>query len=233
MNSSQSKNGWLLPGAILFSGLVLAFAVYSARHQPTSAPNGHPEAARPVSPQDHILGNPTAPIVVIEYSDIDSSYATDYQQVMTQIVQNYSKSGSVLWVFRNFPGASSDVNAGEHAEAAECVAAVGGSSGFFKFINAIQAAMPADGFFDPVNYDPIVTSLGYSSQTFESCLKAHTYQKQVQADNDNAVAVGATGSPYSIVLAKGQKPVVVAGSVPYGTMKQVIDSLLQKQLQTK
>jgi protein-disulfide isomerase len=232
MQQSSTSN-WLLPGAILFTGIVIAVSIFMVREHAAVSTNGHPEAATPVSTADHELGNPTAPVVVIEYSDIDSQYAIDFQQVMGQIVQNYSNNGSVAWVFRHFPLASTDANAEEHAEAAECISAVGGSSGFFKFVSAMQQASPTDGLFDPSNYDAVVTGLGYSSKPFDACLAAHTYKKQVEADYENALKVGATGSPYSIIEVRGQKPVVISGSVPYSTMKQVIDGLLQTQLNSK
>lgn len=228
-----ARKEWILPGAIIFAGIILAVAIFVTQHHIGTNTNGNPKAALPVSTNDHVLGKPTAPIVVIEYADIDSPYAKDFQQVMEEVMQKYGSNGNVAWVFRHFPFASDDPNAEEHAEAAECVAAEGGSDGFFGFIDAMQAAAPGDNIFDPKGYDTLVQNLGLSTGSFDTCLTAHTYKKAVQTDYDNAIAVGATGSPYSIIEIKGQAPIVIAGSVPYSTMEKIIDTALANQLQSK
>ncbi len=228
----SSQNEWFLPGAIVLAGIILAGAIYITRHHAPLPTVGDPEAANPVSLSDHVYGNPAAPIVIIEYADIDSSYSKDFQQVMEEVMANYGPSGNVAWVYRHFPLSGADPNDGEHAEAAECVAALGGTPDFFKFIDAIQAAAPGDNIFDPSGYDTIVSGLGISTGSFNSCLSAHTYQKVVAEDYNNAVAVGATGSPYNILEVRDQKPIVISGSVPYDTMKEVLDQSIAKVLDT-
>ncbi len=221
----------LVPAAIIFAGLVAAISIYNLRHTTSSLQIGNPGAVSPVNPTtDHILGNPTAPIVLIEYADISSQYSKDFQQVMDEVATNYAGAGNVAWVYRHFPVGETDPNAGEHSEAAECVAALGGNTAFFKFIDAVQTAAPNDSPFAPAGYDDIVSALGLSSGTFDSCLTAHTYQSKVAADFANAQLIGATGAPYSVLLVKGQPPTVISGSVPYDTMKQVLDKAIAKVL---
>ena len=224
------KNERLLPAAIIFAGAVIAVAIYVTQHHTLVSHNGNPEATRPVSTADHVYGNPAAPVVLIEYADMDSEYSKDFQTVMEQVMQNYGAQGNVAWVYRDFPIVSQDPNSEQDAEAAECAANLGTPSDFFSFIDAMQAAAPGDSVFDPSGYDAIASQLGISTGSFDSCLTAHTYQPKVASDLQNAGQIGATGSPYSILEVKGQKPIVISGYVPYDTMKQVLDSSIQKAL---
>ena len=224
------KNEKLIPLAIIFAGAIIAVSIYMTQHHALLSQNGNPEATRPVDTSDHVLGNPAAPVVLIEYADMDSEYSKDFQTVMEQIMQDYGTQGNVAWVYRNFPITDQDVNSEQDAEAAECAAGIGKPSDFFAFIDAFKAVAPGDSVFDPANYDSLVSTLGISTGTFDDCLTAHTYQKKVAADYQNAMLIGATGSPYSVLEVKGQKPVVISGSVPYDTMKKVLDTSIQKAL---
>jgi protein-disulfide isomerase len=227
------KRELLIPAAIVFAGFLAAICIYTIRHGEVVALQGNPEAARPVSTSDHILGNPAAPITIIEYGDIGGQYSKDFQQVMDEVMQNYGAGGNVAWVYRQFPVGDTDPNSGEHAEASECVAALGNNADFFKFIDALEAAAPADTPFNPTGYDSIVSTLGISTGSFDDCLASHVYQGRVRADFENAELVGGTGAPYTIIFIKGQKPITIAGSVPYATMKQILDAEIQKILSAK
>lgn len=224
------RKEWLIPIAIICAGALLAFAVYSVRHHAVIQTNGNPDAVRAVSTSDHVLGNPAAAVVIIEYADIDSEYSKNFQKVMEQVMQSYGSTANVAWVYRHLPATGVDVNSESHAEAAECVAMLSGTNNFFKFIDALQTAAPGENQFNPAGYDAIVQSLGVSSGSFDGCMTAHTYQKRVAADYQNAGEIGATGSPFSILLVKGQKPSVISGSIPYDTMKQIIDASISKAL---
>jgi protein-disulfide isomerase len=223
------KREMLIPAAIVFVGLILAIAVYNLHHTIAVQQNGNPSAVNPVNPSvDHILGDPNAPVIVIEYADIDSEFSKDFQQVMEQIMQEYGSTGKVAWVYREFPLVTVDQYSEQHAEAAECVASIGNTNDFFSFIDALQAAAPGDNQFNPSGYDAVVTSLGLSSGSFDQCMTAHTFRNKVATDLANAGAIGATGAPSSVVLVKGQKPFIILGGLPYAAMKQVIDTSLAK-----
>lgn len=222
---------WLVPGAIIFAGLIIAITIYVQHHHDVVAQAGNPSAVRPVDPStDHFIGNPTAPITVIEYADIDSVYSKQFQPVMQQIMQTYGQNGDVVWVYRNFPLIGIDQYSEEHAEAADCIAAQGGSTGFFNFVNALEAAAPDENEFNPKGYDAVVSQLGYNVDTFNSCLSNRTEEKSVEADYENALAVGADGSPFTVLLVKGQKPAVISGALTYPEMKAVIDASINKVL---
>jgi protein-disulfide isomerase len=219
-----------IPIAIVFAGAVIAVAILITHPHLASNTNGNPQAALPITSSDHLLGNPEAPVVLVEYADVDSEYSKDFQSVMEQVIQDYGTKGNVAWIYRDFPLTDQDPTSEKDDEAAECAAGLGSPSDFFSFIDAMQAAAPGDDQFDPSGYDTIVSTLGIATGSFDDCLTAHTYQKKVAADYASGEAVGVSGTPYSVLFVKGQKPITISGFVPYATMKQLLDTDIQKAL---
>lgn len=225
--AQTKRSAWFIPGAIIAAGLLLAVSVYVVRSSHVlGAPKGNLDALRPVTSADHIIGNPNAPVIVIEYADIDSSFTKSFQPVMEQIMTTYGPNGKVAWVFRHFPLVDQYPNSEAHAEAAECASSLGTSKTFWSFIDFLQAYAPGDQQFDPSNYNSVAQSLGLDTTRFDSCMAAHTYQRHVEQDITNAIDIGASGSPYSVIQIHGQKSVPLEGSLPYDQMKKVLDQAI-------
>ncbi|MDO8593834.1 MAG: thioredoxin domain-containing protein [bacterium] len=217
------KSSLTIPIAIIAGGIIVAVAVYvSMPKAPTSA--GNPALARPVSASDHILGNPAAPVMIIEYSDFDCEFCKGFHDTLHQIVANAGATGKVAWVFREFPLSEIHPTAFSHARAAECVAAVAGNDAFWKFSNALFAAQPAD----PASYGTLAASIGISGSYFATCYStaSSTLDARITADRQNALDMGATGTPFSVILTNGKNPVVMAGGYSYDDVKQLVDQAL-------
>jgi protein-disulfide isomerase len=131
-------------------------------------------------------------------------------------------------VYRHLPVTDQHPNAALHAEAAECVAAQGGTAAFFRFIDAVNAAAPGTAQFDPSGYPAVVEGLGLNTDTFASCMQNHTYQKRVSDDAANILAAGASGAPFTVVYISGQPPFSIVGAFSTTQMKQIVDEALQK-----
>ncbi|MBU0749953.1 DsbA family protein [Patescibacteria group bacterium] len=215
---------WFLPGAILGAGLILAISIFVVRTTTDIAiPKGDPEVVRPVSPDDHVFGSPEAPIKVITYSDIDCKACKKFQQTMAQVMTEYGPSGNVAWVFRHLPLIDIHAYAKSHAEAAECVASIGGEDAFWRFIDLLQAIAPNDNEFIPDGYPVVLEQLGISETEFRSCMIDHTFAKRVEADFGNALDTGANSAPYVVLVIKGEKPITIEGAPTYDIMKRLLD----------
>lgn len=223
----MERSSWILPGAIVLSGAIIAIAVYAVRSNPAiSAPERNPEIVRPVSPEDHLVGNPEAPVVVVEYADLDSEFTKRFQKAMAQLMTEYGPSGQVAWVFRHLPLVDIHRNAGRHAEAAECAAELAGEDAFWRFIDLMHARAPRDTEFDPRGYSDLADQLGISGEALESCVTSGRHAARVEADFKNALDAGADATPYLVLFVEGQDPVTISGSMPYESLKRVIDQKL-------
>ena len=224
------QNRYLIPVAIILAGVLLAVAIYMVRvaANPLRIPEADASSIRPVSPEDHIAGNPDALVTVVEYSDIDCRYCKQFHEAMRQIMVDYGDSGQVAWVYRHFPVIEAHPNAAMHAEAAECVASLGGNEAFWTFIDQLHMAAPGEEEFDPAGYPSVVESLGISASDFTACTSGTAMQKRVEDDYDNAIAIGAVGAPFSVILIEGADSIPISGAVPYEAMKQIIKTALDR-----
>jgi len=221
MNSSYT-----IPAAILIGGAIIVAAVLVAMPKNPQVSSGDPSLVRPVSATDHVLGNPAAPVVIIEYSDFNCQYCKTFHETMHQIIANEGASGKVAWVYRHFPLIEIPTHKDSplHARAAECAATVGGNDAFWKFADALFANQPAN----PSRYGELAASIGVTGDAFATCYanNAATLDEHVTADRQNARDIGAGGTPFSIMLVNGANPVVMDGAYPYDAVKQLIDQAL-------
>lgn len=220
---------YLLPVVIILAGIIIGGALYLVRmSEHTPAPGGDIARIRPISTSDHLVGNPTASVVVVTYSDIDCAYCKSFQESMEQLITDYGTTGNVAWVYRHFPLIEQHPASASHAEAAECAASLGNNQTFFRFIDALHQLAPDTRQFDPKNYPSVIQALGLSLSDFEACMEGTQFEKRVADDFDNARAIGANGTPYSILLIRGHTPIPISGALPYLSLKKVIDTALQK-----
>jgi protein-disulfide isomerase len=214
------------------AGIILAITTYMVRQAhilPSSGPiKTDLSIMTPISVKDHIIGAPTAPVVFVEYGDIDSQYSKDFQKAMQQLMTEYGANGKVAWVYRHFPLISEHQYAETHAEAAECAASVGGANAFWRFIDIAQAYAPDTHQFNPADYSKVVPAIGISLPDFVECMQKHTFTSAVKEEFDNALAMGASGSPYTVLMVKGQPPVAISGALPYTELKKLVDQSIAK-----
>ncbi len=222
------RSSLTIPLAIIFGGIVIATAIYvSMPKKPSVDSNaGNPALVRPVGVNDHILGNPAAKVMIVEYSDFDCEFCKDFHETLHQVIASEGADGDVAWVFRQFPLSEIHPNALSHAKAAECIAQVGGNDAFWKFADTLFASQPAN----PAHYGEFARSTGIlGTDVFASCYASAstTLSAHISADRQNALDVGAIGTPYSLILVTGKPPVVMNGAYSYEAVKQLVDQALQ------
>lgn len=221
----QSK--YLIPIAITVGGLILAVAVYMAIPKQPNQNAGDASIIRSVDSTDHVLGNPAAKVIIVEYSDFDCQYCKLFNDTMHQIIANEGAKGEVAWVYRHFPLIEIHPNAMSHARASECVAQVAGNDVFWKFETALFDRQPVD----PLEYGALAKAAGVTGDGFAKCYAnagspSSSVDAQILRDRQNALDMGAKGTPYSVILVAGKPPVIMNGNYPYTQVKQLIDQAL-------
>lgn len=235
----QTPNNSFVPVAIVIAGALIAGAVYMSNRgdagggTPASDTSGAETAGalqnvNPVTPEDHIRGNPDAKVVIIEYSDFECPFCKRFHPTMKQVMDEYGKGGEVAWVYRHFPLDSlHPLKARKEAAASECAAELGGQSAFWKFADRFFELSPSNNQTDIDTVLPqIAQEIGLPANEFAACLGSGKYDTHIQNDLDNAIATGGNGTPWSIVVTKSGKTYPLSGSQPYAVVKQLIDIAL-------
>ncbi|HUY62441.1 MAG TPA: thioredoxin domain-containing protein [Candidatus Paceibacterota bacterium] len=215
-----------IPIAIVAAGIIIAAAVYVtvSKNHGAAAVADNPGLIRPVESSDHIFGNPAAPVKIIEYSDFDCAYCKGFNDTLHEVIATEGANGSVAWVFREFPLTQVHPASLKLAEAAECAATVGGNGAFWKFADTLFANQPVS----PSDFGALAAAVGLSGSAFASCYAnaSSTVDARIKADSSNALSMGAHGTPYSIILAPDQPPVVMDGAYSYDAVRQLVDAAL-------
>lgn len=185
-------------------------------------------ALRPVvKGRDHIRGNPDAPVTLVEYSDFECPFCKRFHTTAKQLV---AESGDkVKWVYRHFPlDELHPVKARKEAAASECAAELGGNDAFWKFADRFYELTPSNNRTDIDKVLPqIAREIGLDSKKFSSCLASGKHDQRINEDQQNAVATGGRGTPWSLIVSKSGKIYPLSGAQPYATVKQLVDLALQ------
>jgi len=181
---------------------------------------------QPISADDHILGNPEAPIVLVEYSDLECPFCKNFHPTTKQAVAAYP-GGELAIVYRHFPLDGLHTKARVEAEASECAARLGGNDGFWAYVDKIFAVTPSNDGLDTSLLPVLAAEVGLDRATFEECLASGEMAAIVEADYQDAVGAGGTGTPFVIVWNRTTgKQIKLPGAVPLAQIKTAVDSLL-------
>jgi protein-disulfide isomerase len=202
-------------------------AQLAARAQDERQANEKAKKVRRVSAtRDHIYGNPNAPVSLIEYSDFECPFCKRFHSTAKEIVDAYG--GKVNWVYRHFPLAMHNPGAQKEAEAAECVAQLGGNDAFWKYANAIYSRTKSNGNGFPLTQlVPLGKEIGLDDKQLTECLDSGKYAPRVQEDLDEGLKIGITGTPANILLRNDTGEVILkVGAQPLDAFKPDIEKLL-------
>ena len=236
--SEQSSKDWklnsyLIPGAILVAGALVAGAVFYSNNPgiKTANPFGGPDErtgkVEVSADDDAFLGSAKAMVVIIEFSDFQCPCCRSFwRETLGLIKSEYIDSGkSVKFVYRDFPLSSIHPLAQKYAEAAECAK---DQNKYWEMHDKIfeeqdklgQGTISAYGIDDIKRWGG---ELGLNVLEFNQCLDLNKYAAEVKKDFEDGSRAGANGTPTIFINGK-----IIVGSQPFENFKAIIDEELKK-----
>ena len=216
---------YAIVGVAIVAVLVAAyFVLYGAgQGEDANAADGTGNGKVAITRFDRSLGNPKAPIQIVEYAAPVCPHCAHFNETLfPQLKSNYIDTDKVFYVFRVFPLQSADV-------AAEAIARCLPANNYFQFIDLLFRNQPK---WDPENGVQDVHAglvqmgriAGLSAQQVDTCIGNQAEQKRiVQVGQDATSKFGVNGTPTFIV--NGEVRSVWAN---YQDMKDSLDSKLKK-----
>lgn len=236
------KGSLSLAGAIVIAGALIAAALIwinkpASEQASPSVPATSNAVVAPVTASDHILGNPNAPIKLIEYSDLSCPFCKAFNPTLERVMSDYGPSGQVAWIYRHFPlfKPVSDIvphpNSLDQALALECAAQLGGNTGFFAFEKRWFAGFPDDGaarssIEDRAQINSVAKDIGLDMDSFKECLAGGAFKPTIEKAYKDGLAAGITGTPYTVVVTPSGNKIPLVGMQSYATLKTMIDTLI-------
>ncbi|MDD4628370.1 MAG: thioredoxin domain-containing protein [Candidatus Peribacteraceae bacterium] len=169
---------------------------------------------------EHALGRRTAPVLAILYSDYQCPFCRIEQARMRSF---YRKNRNrIAWIFRHYPLAFHD-KAMPAAEAAECAGSLNGNTAFWQFTDAI---FEGNGNFD---FPSIAKRIGINVSALQKCMDDHAMTVHIEAERDEGVTAGVTGTPTLFLLNKktGRGEMII-GAQEQSVLQKTLDKLLLK-----
>lgn len=143
------------------------------------------------------IGNPDAPVTVVEYGDYQCPgcgyFAQNFEH---RLVEEYVATGKVRFEYRDYAFIGKEST--RAAEAASCALDQGAFWPYHKTLFANQHG-ENEGAFSAARLRSAAEKLGLDGERFASCLDDGTYADQVTAMRKEAVNLGVLGTPSFVV----------------------------------
>ncbi len=223
---NEQKNPFLIPGAIIAAGVIVAVAVlYSFNGTSQNAGKESGTAAvgslLPVSSEDFVLGDKNAPVTIVEYGDYQCPFCGRFfEQTENVIRENYVKTGKVKFVYRDFAFLGSESLWA--ANAARCAGEQGKFWEYHDYLFTHQSGENQNAF-SKANLKGFAQVLGLNKSQFDGCLDSDKYLDAIKAETKAGSEAGVTGTPGNFI-----NGVMYLGALPTATFTQIIDSELAK-----
>ena len=246
----ESKNAGVnvtinTPTAIVIAGAFIALAIYMSNTPATTTNPNTAGAQTGVTPQttptvsqvslddDPVLGNPDAPVTIVEFSDYECPFCKrHFENSFPQLKAEYIDTGKVKLVFRDLPLTFHDPLATTEAMAASCAREQGGDEAYYKYHHAIFEATTSNGNgLTTEKLYELASDIGLNKDAIKTCVDSDKYREEIQADIQGAQVAGATATPTFFIGPSTDTGLIeatrVVGAQPY---EAIIKPAIEKAL---
>lgn len=174
---------------------------------------------------DAVLGDPNAPVTMIEFSDYECPFCKrHFTQTFPLLKEKYIDTGKVKLIYRDFPLPFHDPLATTQAMAAECVREQSDDETYFAYHDLIFEATNSNGQgMEAETLYELAEQVGADRNEFTQCLEDEKYKDEVAKDIADGQSAGVTGTPGFLI--NGQ---LVSGAQPFSVFEQIIEEELNK-----
>jgi len=168
---------------------------------------------------DAILGDPDAPVTIVEFSDFQCPYCVRfYEDTLPELKEKYIDTGKVKFVYRDFP-LSFHKAATPAAILAECTAEQAGDEAYYKIHDKIFDTISSG--YDEDALIAYAVELGVDENELKTCLEDEDMAAEIRADIKDGQSAGISGTPGFLV--NGQ---VLSGAQPFSAFESIIENEL-------
>lgn len=223
-------------GVITLGALFLAFLIIWPNFRPAAEVTTIESAPRPQAEANH-MGNPDAPVKIVEYSDYQCPFCERFfRDTEPALVETYIATGDVYFTYRSAGNwVSGNIGGGktESEDAAKAAYCAGDQGKYWEMHDAIFANVLGEdvGSFTDRRLGMIAESIKLDMTEFDDCYSSNKYQDQVDQDATDALQSGVNGTPSFILTytdaATGEEvSQMIEGAQPFEAFQQAIDAAL-------
>lgn len=163
-----------------------------------------------------VLGESSAPVTIIEFSDFECSYCARYANTtFYQLKKEYVDSGKAKIVFKNFP-LPFHKDAKIAAQAGECAFLQG------KFWEYKETLFKNQKNLSVQDLKKYAVDLGLDAEKFNKCLDTGETRKEVEQDLQEGKEANIDGTPSFLINGE-----LLVGAQPFSAFQEVIEKFLK------
>lgn len=239
--TAASKNSSELPmtqaqGAAILEELRRIEILLASRQPLTENSNPAPDANvraqahMSVEPGGYSLGRDDAPVVIVEFTDLECPVCQRFQTTMfSRLKADFIDTGKVRFITRDLP-----LPMHRYARAAAEAARCAGTQGkFWKFRDAVLSAGNPP---SPEELTAAAREVGLDLNAFARCQQSGQFASEIDRDEEDAAKVGINGTPGFVVgrVANGWLDGTKwLGNRPYPFFQSAINAVLNGPASTQ
>ena len=173
------------------------------------------------------MGDPDAPVVIVEFSDFQCPYCKVFaDETEPLIVENHVATGEVYFIYRSLGNFISDnIGAGrtESLDAAEAAYCAGDQGKFWEYKDILYANWQGEdvGSFTEKRLTAFAEALDLELNQFNECLSSQKYRDLAEQDLRVGREEGINSTPSFLINGK-----LVVGAQPYSVFQQEIQDAI-------
>ncbi len=169
-----------------------------------------------VTSDDPSLGNPSAPVKIVEFADFQCPYSKEASTTLRELALKYPNE--VYYVYRDFPLTEIHPLSQKAAEAGECADDQGKFWEYHDKLYQNQSRLDDDSFVQ------FAMQLNMNVKRFEGCLSSGQHTDEVIEDYLDGLEASVRGTPTFFL--NGNR---IAGSIPADVLDDLVQSILSAQ----
>ena len=169
-----------------------------------------------------IIGNPDAPITVLEWGDYQCTFCYKFHQSSLNILlSEYVDTGRVKLVFKDFP-----LNGPDSVLAAEASYCAGDQGKYWEYHDELYNNWGGErtGWINNDSLNKFAKSTDLELEQFSSCLSEHKYRQKILELEKFGKEIGIDATP-SFLIFNDEKIIKIRGNQPIDAFRQSIDDL--------
>jgi protein-disulfide isomerase len=173
-----------------------------------------------------ILGDPNAPITLIEFGDYQCYFCNQFfHTTEDSLFKNYVETGKVKVIFKDFTIIGSDSVTAAHA--AHCADDQGL---FWEYHDTLYDHWTGEnnGWASSENLLQFAGDVGLNIDEFSKCMIDSKHSPTIVNSNQDAKDLGLTGTPAFFIIGPDNKVTKIGGAQPYDVFERIFNSELEK-----
>ena len=169
-----------------------------------------------------IVGNPNAPITILEWGDFQCTFCYRFHESSLDIIQReYIETGIANLVFKDFP-----LNGPDSVLAAEAAYCAEDQGKYWSYHDELYANWAGErtGWITDDSLNQFAITADLDIEKFNSCLDDHKYRQRVLDLEQFGREIGIDATP-SFLIFNDEKIVKITGNQPIDVFRKVIDGL--------